>query len=210
MVIGLIPGNDIVLGDFKRPYHVCLQLGTDLDFRKEYSLISAMNICSLISVLVSSGLVWSHLIYETGSCNHHSTDCKSIKEVFSMHQNFSLPIYIYIYKMGWLLSIDRRVCAYFYFCHYYPILYLTVTAQSIPFLICIFLVNYKQQLLLQLCQNLLCACATIRLPVLYFPTPSTDIYYGSAAVILCCFGVYQKWTCQKNIYVTWSYRCGSL
>ena len=34
MVIGLIPGNDIVLGDFKRPYHVCLQLGTDLDIRK--------------------------------------------------------------------------------------------------------------------------------------------------------------------------------
>ena len=117
---------------------------------------------------------------------------------------------IYIYKMGWLLSIDRRVCAYFYFWHYYPILYLTVTAQSIPFLICIFLVNYKQQLLLHLCQNLLHACATIRLPVLYFPNPSTHIYYGSAAVILCCFGVYQKWTCQKNIYVTWSYRCGLL
>ena len=139
MVIGLIPGNDIVLGDFKRPYHMCLQLGTDLDFRKEYSLISAMNICSLISVLVSSGLVWSHLIYETGSCNHHSTDCKSIKEVFSMHQHFN---FVTNNVKDGLIAFNRRVYAYFYFCHNYPIL--SLTAQSIPFFICVFLINYKQ------------------------------------------------------------------
>ena len=130
MVIGLIPGYDILLGDFKKPHHVCLQFGTDLDFSKEYSLISAMKISSLISMLVSSGLVWSHLIFETGSCNHHSTGCKSIKEVFSMHQHFSLPIYKLCARDG-LIAFNRRVCAYFYFCHNYPIL--SLPAQSIPF-----------------------------------------------------------------------------
>ena len=129
-MIGLIPGYDILLGDFKKPHHVCLQFGSDLDFSKEYSLISAMNISSLIS---HWSQCWSHqgwyglisylkLVAATTTLQAAN---QSKKYLVCMHQHFNLPIYIYIYKMGWLLYIYRRVCAYYAFIfaitiQYYP------------------------------------------------------------------------------------------